>query len=97
MSHYLDEDGDGVPDLAPEHVGTQVDARNRAIRTFLQGLGFDVLAALVLLLFPIFSSASGWSDFDWNLLLFLFIKTVVVSCLSYLMRLLKLSLSTTTV
>lgn len=95
MSRYLDADGNGQPDQSA--VGTATDARNRAVRTFLQGLGFDVLAALVLLLLPVFSSASGWDDFDWHLLLFLFVKTVVVTALSYLMRLMKLSLSTTTV
>ncbi len=63
-----------------------VDARNRALRTFLQGLGFDVLGALVLLLLPLFTDAQGWGDFDWKLLGFLVIKTVVVTGFSYLMR-----------
>ena len=62
------------------------DARNRAYRTFLQGLGADVLAALVLLLLPVFTTANGWGDFEWQVLGFLVVKTVVVTGLSYVMR-----------
>lgn len=62
------------------------DARNRALRTFLQGLAADVLAALVLLLLPVFTSANGWGDFEWQILGFLGFKTVVVTGLSYVMR-----------
>lgn len=62
------------------------DAKNRALRTFLQGLGVDVLAALVLLVFPVVSGASDWSSFDWQILGFLAAKTVAVTILSYVMR-----------
>lgn len=62
------------------------DARNRALRTFLQGLAMDVLAALVLLLFPVVSGANDWSSFDWQILGFLAAKTVLVTLLSYVMR-----------
>jgi hypothetical protein len=64
----------------------RTDARNRALRTFLQGLVADVLAALVLLLLPVFTSANGWGDFEWSILGFLVVKTVVVTGLSYVMR-----------
>lgn len=62
------------------------DARNRALRTFLQGLATDVAAALVLLLLPVFTSANGWGDFEWQVLGFLATKTVAVTVLSYVMR-----------
>ena len=62
------------------------DARNRALRTFLQGLGTDVTAALILLLLPVFTSANGWGDFEWQVLGFLVAKTVAVTALSYVMR-----------
>lgn len=62
------------------------DARNRALRTFLQGLVADVAAAVVLLVLPVFTSAQGWQDLDWRILGFLLAKTVVVTGLSYLMR-----------
>lgn len=65
---------------------TKIDARNRAFRTMLQGLAFDVGAALCIVLYTAFSSASGWSDIEWALLGFLLVKTFTVSGLSYLMR-----------
>lgn len=62
------------------------DSRNRALRTFIQGLAFDVAAALILLLLPVFTSANGWGDFEWTAIGFLVAKTVVVTGLSYVMR-----------
>lgn len=69
------------PDLT-----VQSDARNRAFRTLLQGLAFDVAAALCIVLYTAFSNASGWGDVQWALLGFTLAKTFVVSGLSYLMR-----------
>lgn len=63
-----------------------VDARNRALRTAVQGIAFDVLAALALLLYPIISDADGWGDFQWKVLGFLVVKTAAVAALSYAMR-----------
>lgn len=62
------------------------DARNRAVRTFLQGLVADVIAAVVLLVLPVFSNATGCQDVDWKVLGFLLAKTVTVTALSFLMR-----------
>lgn len=62
------------------------DARNRAFRTLVQGLAFDVAAALCLVLFTTFSDASGWGDIQWAILGFTLAKTFMVSGLSYLMR-----------
>jgi hypothetical protein len=62
------------------------DARNRALRTLLQGLATDVVAALILLLLPVVTAANGWGDFEWRVLGFLVCKTVAVTVLSYVMR-----------
>lgn len=70
------------------------DARNRAVRTFVQGLAFDVIASVVVFVFPLVSDADSFADFDWQVILFLLVKTVLVSVLSYTMRVLKLSPNT---
>jgi uncharacterized membrane protein (DUF2068 family) len=62
------------------------DAQNRAWRTLLQGLMFDVTAAGVLVLFTAISRAESWGDLEWQLLSWTFFKSVVVAGLSYLMR-----------
>lgn len=62
------------------------DAQNRAWRTLLQGLVFDVTAAGVLVLFTAISRAETWSDLEWTLIAFALFKSVMVSGLSYLMR-----------
>lgn len=64
----------------------QKDARNRAIRTFLQGLAVDVAAALALVVFPVFNNAQSFNEVDWKVLAFLLTKTAAISALSYLMR-----------
>jgi len=73
-----------VPQYVP--VTPAVDAKNRALRTFLMGLGFDVLVTVALLLLSVFAAADSWSSFDWVVLGFLFVKTVVVSIASYVLR-----------
>lgn len=62
------------------------DARNRALRTFLQGLASDVAAAVILLVLPVFTDATGWQDIDWKVMGFLLAKTALVTALSYVMR-----------
>lgn len=62
------------------------DAKNRALRTFLQGLATDVAAALILYLLPIFTGATGWQDLDFKLMGFMVAKTIVVTAFSYVMR-----------
>lgn len=64
----------------------KADASNRALRTFLQGLGTDLLAAVLLFLLPVVTSADGWDDFEWSVMGFLLAKTAVVTLFSYLMR-----------
>ena len=62
------------------------DARNRALRTFVQGLVVDVVVAVAVILLPQLASAHSFADLNWGLLAFLLAKTVVVSGLSYVMR-----------
>lgn len=98
MAHYADENNDGIPDLAPEKVGTGQDAKNRALRTFVQGLLSDLLIALVLFLSPIFASDSfDWTATDWKVLGLALAKTVVVTVISYIARVRGISRDTITV
>lgn len=62
------------------------DAQDRAWRTLLQGLAFDVAAAVVLVLFTAVSKAETWSDLEWTIIGFTVFKSIMVSGLSYLMR-----------
>lgn len=62
------------------------DARNRALRTFLQGLGFTVAAALVVSLLSAVGSAASWSEFGGVLVGFAFFQSIAVSVLSWVMR-----------
>ena len=63
-----------------------MSAQNRAWRTLLQGLAFDVAAAVALVLFTAIIPAESWGDFEWTLIGFTVFKSVAVSILSYLMR-----------
>lgn len=80
----------------PSSAGTPTDARNRAVRTFVQGLATDVLVAVVLLLWPAISDAKSLDDFNWSILWFSLGKTVVITGISYVMRALGVSPQTTT-
>lgn len=62
------------------------DARNRALRTFLIGLGIDVLVAVCLVLTVTFRDANGWSDLEGSILAFTLLKTVVQTAGSYVLR-----------
>ncbi|GAA4698077.1 hypothetical protein [Nocardioides nanhaiensis] len=46
----------------------------------------DVLAALVLVVLPVVTTAEGWDDVEWSVLGFLLAKTAAVTALSYAMR-----------
>lgn len=59
------------------------DAANRALRTFVVGLGIDVLVAVALVLVTVTSSAEP----NWAVLPALLIKSVVHSAASYVVRL----------
>ena len=68
------------------HLRRKSDAANRGLRTFLQGLAFAVLAAVAMVLYPVFTSAHGWGDLHWSLLSFALVQAVGMAVLSYLMR-----------
>ena len=65
---------------------TRTDARNRAIRTLLQGLGFSVAAALVVSLLDAVTTATSWGELGATLIGFSFFQSVAVAGLSWLMR-----------
>lgn len=62
------------------------DASNRALRTFLTGMFIDVCVGLVLAVSSAFAGANGWSDFQWAILAFSLVKSVVQSAASYVLR-----------
>lgn len=64
----------------------KTDARNRAVRTFLQGFGFTVAAALVVSLLTALGSTASWSEFGGVLVGFAFFQSIAVSVLSWVMR-----------
>lgn len=61
-------------------------AQSAAKNTMLQGLAFDVAAALVLVVHTAFVDTNGWGDFEWAALAFLLVKTAVVTAAAYLLR-----------
>lgn len=63
------------------------DARNRAFRTFVQGLLTDVLAAVVLAVGPALTGADfAWTRGYWAAVGLLAAKTAVQSVVSYVGR-----------
>jgi len=62
------------------------DARNRATRTFLQGLAIDVAVALSLVVITYFATADGWGDIQWAILGFSVFKTVLMVVAAFIMR-----------
>jgi hypothetical protein len=64
----------------PRHASTlTIDARNRAARTFLQGLAYTTGLALALVVYNAFQSANGWGGFDWDTLGFAATQAVVTA------------------
>jgi hypothetical protein len=71
----------------PRHASTlTLDARNRAARTFLQGLAYTTGLALALVIYNAFQSANGWGGFDWDTLGFAATQAVVTAGFAYIMR-----------
>lgn len=62
----------------------QLDARNRALRTFLQGLAVDLLAAIALTVHELVTADAGLPA--WRLLGLAVAKTVLTTAASYVMR-----------
>lgn len=64
----------------------RADARNRSLRSFLQGLGFAVLAAVAMVVVPVFKDAHSWGDIDWSYISFAVVGAAVTAGLAYVMR-----------
>lgn len=74
------------PTRAEVQAHLREDGRNRALRTFLQGLGVDVGIAVALLVTTVLGESSEWGDLQWAALGFTLTKTVLVTVASYVMR-----------
>lgn len=68
----------------------RADATNRAVRTLAQGLLFDLAVVLLPIMYDL---ASGWDgSFDaahWRLVGLSLLKTIVVTAIAYVMRLVR--------
>jgi hypothetical protein len=64
----------------------QADAKNRAWRTFAQGLLVDVAVAVVLVLVVAFGANIEWTPTYWLALASTLGKTVLLSAVSYASR-----------
>ena len=62
------------------------DARNRALRTILQGLAYCVLFAVGLVLYNAFRDADQWSQVDWRQLGFSAVQAAVMAGFAYFNR-----------
>lgn len=71
----------------PIPADASADARNRAFRTFVQGLLTDVIGAVVLAVGPALAGAEfAWTKEYWTAVGLLTAKTVVLSVVSYISR-----------
>lgn len=62
------------------------DAQNRAWRTLVQGLAFDVGTAIVLVLSTTLPGVNNWGEIEWTIIGFSVAKSAVMAALAYLMR-----------
>lgn len=81
------EGGAPMVDSIPVPPSREADARNRALRTFLQGLGVDIAVALALTVGPaLVGSEFTWSRAYWQTLGLIAAKTVITTIVSYVTR-----------
>lgn len=71
-----------TPGVADHAADAETDARSRALRTFVQGLGLDVVVAAALAV----SDSVQATGFDWRLLGLAVAKTIVTTAVSYVAR-----------
>ena len=64
---------------------TEVDARNRAARTFFQGLAIDIVTAAVIVMLPLLSSVE-WTPAYWAALGLAVAKSALTAVVSYVAR-----------
>jgi hypothetical protein len=62
------------------------DAKNRALRTFVQSLTLDVVIAIIAVLIPLLQNANSFGDFEWSIIAFSLIKTAALTAFSFIMR-----------
>jgi hypothetical protein len=62
------------------------DAKNRALRTFLQNLGVDVVVAALAVLIPVFTDANAFGELEWKIIAFSVGKTIVLTAFAFIMR-----------
>lgn len=67
----------------------RIDARDRAWRTLAQGVLVDVLIAVGLLFYTAFDEVDGWGGLQWKVLSFTITKSIIMTVVSYVMRLTK--------
>lgn len=74
-------------DLIPEHVVVALDAQDRAFRTFMQGIGIDVVVALSIAMGIWVVDADITSKEAWIVLATTGGKTLIITVTSYVVRL----------
>lgn len=62
------------------------DAKNRGLRSFLQGLAIDVGVGVALVLATTFGDANDWGDLEWTIIGFSLAKSVVQAAAAFVMR-----------
>lgn len=75
--------------VQPTIVSTEAlaaDAKNRALRTAVQGLAIDLGVAVLLVIGTALSTAKSWGDIQWSLIALTLAKTVVQTIVSFAMR-----------
>ncbi len=71
-----------TPGRADHAADPHADARNRALRTFLQGLALDALLAVCLVVYDALQATT----IDWRLLAVTAAKTALMTAVAYVMR-----------
>ena len=69
-----------------ENAFIESDAQNRAWRSFLQGMGIDVLVAIAITVTSVFATAGGWGQLQWTIISFSFAKSILQAAALYVMR-----------
>ena len=62
------------------------DAKNRALRVFLQGLAVDLMVALTTVLTTFLGDAHSWGTIQWSVLGLTLAKTAIQTVVAYVTR-----------